>query len=132
MVVRDLTAADRAAQIGDPLGNCQFERCLPDRGQRGQRPLVETKGVVIGVDHARAIAGRPQVARTLLPLRAQSEMMTEHGQILEPFRVVAAQAFEGGADPPVHVGAALQEQILVDHVLQQGLRKAIALRRDRA
>ena len=31
--------------------------------------------------------------------------MTEHGQILEPFGVVAAQVFEGGADAPVKVGS---------------------------
>ena len=130
--MRDLAAAYRAAQIGNALGNCQFERCLPDRAQRSQRSLVETKGVVIGVDHAGAIARRLQVTRALLPLGAQREMMTEHGQILEPFRLVAAQLLEGGADPAVHVGPALQEQILVDHVLQQCLRKAVALRRDRA
>ena len=102
------------------------------RGQSRQRALVETKGVVVGVDHAGAIAGRPQVARTLLPLRAQPEMMAEHRQVLEPLGVVAGKPFEGGADPSMHVGPALQEQVLIDHVLQKRLRKAVALRRERA
>src|SRR5258705_7219061 len=113
MVVRDLAAPCRAAQISNALGNCQFERCLPDRVQCGQGSLVETKGVVVGVYYASAIARCLQVMRSLLPLGAQCEMMTEHGQILEPFRVVAAQVLERGTDPPVKVGSALQEQILV-------------------
>ena len=132
MAVRDLAAAYRAAQIGNALCNCQFERRLPDRAQRSQCSLVETKGVVVGVYHASAIARRQQVLRALFPLGALCEMMTEHGQILEPFRLVAAQLLQGGTDPPVHVGPALQEQILVDHVLQQCLCEAVALRRDRA
>ena len=56
MVVRDLTAPYRAAQIGNALGNCQFERCLLGRVQRSQRSLVETEGVVVGVYYASAIA----------------------------------------------------------------------------
>ena len=40
-------------------------------------------------------------------------------------------ALEGGADPPVHFGASLQQEILVDHVLQDRLREAVGLRGER-
>ncbi len=129
VLMRNLAPACRAAQIGDALAQLQSQRRLPGRAQRRQRLLVKAKRVVIGVDHAGAIAGRSQVARAFLAGRAQAEVMAEQGQIFEPFGAVAAYALEGGADLPVHFGSPLQQKVLVDDVLQDRLGEAVALRR---
>ena len=132
VLMGDLAPAGRAAEVGDPLAELQAQRRLFGRGQGRKRLLVEAKRVVIGIDHARAVACRPEVARALLARRAQAEVMAEQGQVLQPFGAVAANALEGGADPPVHFGPPLQQKVLVDHVLQDRLREAVALRRRRA
>ena len=69
MLMRNLAPAGRAAQIGDPFAQLQAQRRLFGRGQGRKRLLVEAKRVVIGIDHARAVAGRPQVARALFRAR---------------------------------------------------------------
>ena len=67
MPMRNLAPAGRAAQVGDPFAELQAQRRLFDRRQAGKRLLVEAKGVVIGMDHASPIAGRPEVARASFP-----------------------------------------------------------------
>jgi hypothetical protein len=46
-------------------------------------------------------------------------MMTENRQILKPFGIVATKALEGDGYLAVHFAASFQEQIVIDHVLQQ-------------
>ena len=54
--MRDIPSTGRAAQIGDPFAELQAQRRRLCGAQSGLRLLIEAKRVVIGVDHARAVA----------------------------------------------------------------------------
>ena len=124
--------AGRGTQLRDPLVQDQaFGLPFPASQQHGERLLVEADGIVIGVGRAGAIAGRAQIARTFRLARAQTEMMSEQDEVFEPLGLVAVEPLQRGTNPSMELDPALQEQVLIDHVLKHGLRKAIGSQRDR-
>ena len=129
VLARGIAPAGRSAQIGNALAKGKLFPLLSGAGgQRGERLLVELKRIVVGVDCASPIPGRRKITRPFRLLRAEAEMMAQRHQILQEIGIAAPQALQGGADQSVHLGAPLQEKVLVDHILQQSLREAIALR----
>ncbi|MGY4429424.1 phosphoglycolate phosphatase-like HAD superfamily hydrolase [Bradyrhizobium sp. F1.13.1] len=93
--------------------------------------MVEANGIVIGVGRAGAIAGRAQIARTFRLARAQAEMVSEQYEVLEALGLIAVEPLQRGTNPSMELDPTLQEQVLIDHVLKHGLRKAIRSQRDR-
>ena len=126
MFLRGFASADRAAQIGDALAERKlFELLLVGRPQGGQRLLVVTDGVVIGVSRTGPIAGDTQEACALRLLLAQAEMVTERDQVLEPLDPGRRAGFERAPDAAVQFHASLQQQVLIDDVLEQRLGEAV-------
>ena len=132
MFDRDVAPAGRPIQVRNLLAQQQPFRHRVRRGrQHRQRLLIEADRIVVGVDRACAIAGCPEIKGALGLVRAEAEMVAEHHGILKPLRTIAAELFEGCADAAMHVGPALQQEILIDHVVQQRLREPIGARRHR-
>ena len=93
--------------------------------------MIETDGVVVGVNRACSIPGRAQVTGALRLARTEAEMMSQQYEVFEPLWVVSIQPLQGGTDPSMHLDAPLQKEILIDHILKHGLRETVGLQRNR-
>ena len=100
--------------------------------QGGERLLIVADGVVIGVGRTGPIAGDAQEARAFRLLLAQAEMVAEGDQVLEPLDPGRHTGFELAPDAAVQLHASLHQEVLIDDVLQQRLRKAVLRLESRA
>lgn len=133
MLLRLRPLAARHQEISDALARHEPFRGLLAEGGEGRHGLpVEADRVLVGVELARPVPGRRQVARAPGPIRRLAEMMAEKRQFLEPFRIVAIAPLERLGDRRMDLGTAPDEKVVVDHLVEQRLHEAVGLGRPRA
>ena len=118
---------DEAQQIGEALarGACLALAELA-LGERAQRALVVTDRVVVGVNRTRPVAGRQQIAGSAWLIGAEAPVVAERFEVAEPLGVRAGGTLQRAASLLVQLGAARQQEILIDHLVHEGMSEAVS------
>lgn len=114
-------------EIGDALEQRERLRALiAARRQRVARRPVVAERILVRIGSARLVAGDGQQPGPSALVRAEGEVVRERDQILAPFRGRPPSDLERLGDAAVQFRAPLDEQVLIDHVVEQRLRESEA------
>ena len=125
MSERFFTMTHGPQQVGQPFEHGKTLRAGHVSGlDRFERAPIMARRVVVGENAPRPIARLDHVAQALRPVIAQAEMMGQRLDVFQPLGVHAAQRFQRRAGAPMKFGAPRDQQVLVDHFLDDFVGKA--------
>ena len=125
----DLLVTEAAHHIAQPLaGRHPLRSAAVDtaRLERFQRALVMASRVLVGVEVACPVAGGNQVPRCLVLVGAQTEVMPERLEILEPLGLAIQHVLQRLGNMAMEGGATTQEHALIGNLLHECMREPVA------
>src|SRR5262249_33119528 len=129
LVVRERlgTPSDEPEQIGKALARgARLGLAQLARGEGGERALVVADRLLVGVDRPRPVAGGQEITRPARLVGAKAPVAAERLEIAEPFGVRAGQSLQRASGRLVQLGAARQQEVLVDHLVGERVVEAIS------